>query len=304
MRAILKLEQEVSMETAIGVFAAREHAEQAIKNLVENHVPEEAIVYLTRSESEAQSIGKQLGSYAGGFVGGAAGLSAGVAAATLLAVPGIGAVFALGFGAAALLGLVGAGTGAAIGSGASKGHGAPEPSTGTGTSADAAFFRQVLNEGHSLIVVRTESPQVASVACAILDKFGMSMKQGVEGKNKVTTRQLDGAIVADLVGKISLGEGTALLRDTIRQLSEQGNHFILLNLAGVDFIDSAGLGELVRTHATIRSHGGNLKLVNPSRTVHDLLRITKLDRVFDIERDEVTALDSLRNGPAAAKGAV
>jgi anti-sigma B factor antagonist len=304
MRAILTLEQEVPVETAIGVFATRERAEEAIKSLVENHVPEEAIVYLTRSESEAQSIGKQLGSYAGGFVGGAAGLSAGVAAATLLAVPGIGAVFALGFGAAALLGLVGAGTGAAIGSGASKGHGDPEPSTGTGTSADAAFFRQVLNEGHSLIVVRTESPQVASVACVILDKLGMSMKKGVEGKNKVTTRQLDGAIVADLVGKISLGEGTALLRDTIRELSEQGHHFILLNLAGVDFIDSAGLGELVRTHATIRSHGGNVKLVNPSRTVYDLLRVTKLDRVFDIERDEVTALDAFRNGPAAAKGAV
>ncbi len=120
----------------------------------------------------------------------------------------------------------------------------------------------------------------------------------------MTTRQLDGAIVADLVGKISFGEGTTLLRDTIRELSEQGHHSILLNLAGVDFIDSAGLGELVRTHATIRSRGGNLKLVNPSPTVHDLLRLTKLDRVFDIERDEVTALDSFRNGPATAKGAV
>ena len=75
MRAILTLEQEVPVETAIGVFAARERAEEAIKSLVENHVPEEAIVYLTRSESEAQSIGKQLGSYAGGFVGGAAGFT-------------------------------------------------------------------------------------------------------------------------------------------------------------------------------------------------------------------------------------
>ena len=175
--------------------------------MVENHVPEQAIVYLTRSESEAQSIGKHSVPMQGG-------LSAELRACLLelpshsVAVPGIGAVFALGFGAAALLGLVGAGTGAAIGSGASKGHGAPEPSAGTGTSADAAFFRQVLNEGHSLIVARTESPQVASVACAILDKFGMSMKKGVEGKNKVTTRQLNGAVVADLVGKISLGDGT------------------------------------------------------------------------------------------------
>ena len=84
------------METAIGVFVSRERAEGAVKSLLGQHVPEESIVYLTRSESEAQSVGKQLGAYAGGLVGGAARLSAGVAAATLLAVPGIGAVFALG----------------------------------------------------------------------------------------------------------------------------------------------------------------------------------------------------------------
>ena len=63
------------METAIGVFAARERAEEAVKSLLERHVPEDRIIYLTRSESEAQSMGKQLGAYAGGFVGGAAGMS-------------------------------------------------------------------------------------------------------------------------------------------------------------------------------------------------------------------------------------
>ena len=93
------------METAIGVFATRDRAEEAVNELLRNNVPENSIVFLTRSESEAKTVGKQLGAYAGGVVGGAAGMSVGVAAAVLLAVPGIGPVFALGFGAAALLGL-------------------------------------------------------------------------------------------------------------------------------------------------------------------------------------------------------
>lgn len=291
------------MEIAIGVFAVRERAEEAMKSLLEQHVPEGSIVFLTRSESEAKSIGQQLGAYAGGFVGGAAGLSAGVAAATLLAVPGIGAVFALGFGAAALLGLVGAGTGAAVGAGAANDPHAPAPTSGTGSSEDSDFFRNVLNEGHSLIVVRTESPQIIATACEILDQLGMNMKKGVTLTSRVTTRQLDGAVVADIVGKIAFTEGTALLRNTVRDLLEHGNSRILLNLRGVDFIDSSGLGELVRTHASIRNRGGQLKLVNPSRNVHELLQITKLDRVFDIEQDEASALSSLRQGPAASKSA-
>lgn len=287
------------METAIGVFAARERAEEAVKQLLEQHIPKESIVYLTRSESEAKSVGKELGAYAGGFVGGAAGLSAGVAAATLLAIPGIGAVFALGFGAAALLGLVGAGTGAAVGASASNDPDAPAPTTGTDSSKDSAFFRQVLNEGYSLIVVRTQSPQVAASACQILDELGISMKKGATQKSKVTIRELGEAIVVDIVGRIALADGTAQVRDTIRVLVEQGKDRILMNLAGVDFVDSAGLGELVRTHASVRSHGGQLKLVNPSKNVHDLLRITKLDRVLEIEQDEASALNSFAQGPAS-----
>src|ERR1700738_3053346 len=166
------------METAIGVFAIRDRAEEAVKKLREQQVPQEAIIYLTRSESEAKSIGKELCAYTGGFVGGAAGLSAGVAAATLLAIPGIGPVFALGFGAAALLGLVGAGTGAAVGASASHDHNAPAPTSEAESSEDAAYFRQILNEGHSLIVVRTESAQIAASACQVLDQLGMSMKKG------------------------------------------------------------------------------------------------------------------------------
>jgi hypothetical protein len=103
------------METAVGVFAQRDRAEEAVKKLLEQGVSQDSIVYLTRSEREATSIGKELGAYVGGLMGGAAGMSAGVVAATALAIPGVGAVFALGFGAAALFGLVGAGTGAAVG---------------------------------------------------------------------------------------------------------------------------------------------------------------------------------------------
>jgi hypothetical protein len=194
------------MEIAVGVFAVRERAEEAVKSLLDHHVPKDSIVYLTRSESEAKSIGKELGAYTGGFVGGAAGLSAGVAAATLLAIPGIGPVFALGFGAAALLGLVGAGAGAAVGQSAAHDSSAPSPTTGEASAEDSAYFREVLNE-HSLIVVRTESAQVAASACEVLDELGMSMKKGASQKSKVTTRELGDAVAVDVLGKIALGVG-------------------------------------------------------------------------------------------------
>lgn len=286
------------METAIGVFAARERAENAVKRLLEEHVPKDAIVYLTLSESEAKSVGRQLGAYAGGLVGGAAGLSAGVAAASLLAIPGLGPVFALGFGAAALLGLVGAGTGATVG--AHKSSDAPAPTSSVTSAKDAAYFREVLNEGHSLIVVRTESARVATSACQILDELGISMTKGATQKCKVTTRELGVAIVADVVGRIALADGTAMVRDAVRALTERGTTRIVMNLAEVDFIDSAGLGELVRMHASVRSHGGKLVLVNPNKNVSGLFQMTKLDRVLEIEADEAGALKLFEKGSAGA----
>jgi hypothetical protein len=78
------------METAIGVFSSRERAEETVKELLEKHVPQDAIVFLTRSESEAMTLGKSLGAFAGGFVGGATGVTAGMVAATLFSIPGIG----------------------------------------------------------------------------------------------------------------------------------------------------------------------------------------------------------------------
>jgi anti-sigma B factor antagonist len=297
------LQPEVFVETAIGVFSTRDRAEEAVKELLEHHVPERSMVFLTRSESEAKTVGKQFGAVAGGVVGGAAGMSAGVVAAALLAVPGIGPVFALGFGAAALLGLVGAGTGSAVGARIGEDSAAPMPTSGAGSAEDLAFFRRVLNEGHSLIVVRTESSQIAATSCEILDRLGLGMKKGTAPTSLVSTREMDGPMIADFAGKIALAEGTMLLRDTIRDFLKNGNNRIILNLQAVDFIDSAGLGELVRALASIRSHGGQLKLVNPSENVHHLLKITKLDRVFDIENDEGNALMSLRqNSNAKAAG--
>jgi len=291
------------METAVGVFAQRDRAEDAVKKLLEQGVPKESIVYLSRSEREASTIGKELGAYVGGLMGGAAGMSAGVVAATALAIPGIGPVFALGFGAAALLGLVGAGTGAAVGQSAAHDSSAPSPTTGEASAEDSAYFREVLNEGHSLIVVRTDSPQEAAAACKVLDEFGMSMKKGVTQKSKVTARELGDATVVDIVGRLALADGTAAVRDVMRSLADQGKKHIVLNLAAVNFVDSSGLGELVRTHASIRSHGGQLKLVNPSKHVHDLLKMTKLDRVLDIEQDEASALNSFEPGQANAQAA-
>jgi anti-sigma B factor antagonist len=86
-----------------------------------------------------------------------------------------------------------------------------------------------------------------------------------------------------------------MLRDMVRQLIDQGNKKIVLNLGEVDYIDSSGVGELVKTHTTVRNQGGQLRLVNLSRRVNDLLQMTKLSAVFDIDRDEASAISSLHD---------
>jgi anti-sigma B factor antagonist len=198
---------------------------------------------------------------------------------------------------------VGAGSGAAIGSGVGHRESAPLPSSGTGSQEDVAFFHKVLNEGRSLIVVRTDSPQIAAAACEVLDSLALSMKKGAARSSAVAHRSLDGAAAVDFQGKITLGEGTTLLRETVGGLLQKGSKHILINLREVDMIDSAGLGELVRTLATIRTHGGRLRLVSPSKSVQELLRITKPDRVFEIEPDELSALNSIRQESASANSA-
>ena len=101
------------METAIGVYASRDRAEQAVKDLIARNVPADSIVFLTRSESDATSFAKEVGGFAGGFLGGTVGMAAGAAAIALALVPGVGQVYALGVGATALFGYLGARGGSA-----------------------------------------------------------------------------------------------------------------------------------------------------------------------------------------------
>ena len=107
---------------------------------------------------------------------------------------------------------------------------------------------------------------------------------------KVTTRQVDGVTILDLSGRITLGEGSVQLRDGVRDLLSKGQKNILLNLGDVNYIDSSGIGELVSAYTTVRNQGGELKLLNLTKKVHDLLQITKLYTVFDIKDDEASAI--------------
>jgi anti-sigma B factor antagonist len=279
------------METAIGVFASRDNAEGAVKELRECSVPEESIVFLTRSESDAKTMAKEFGAYVGGFVGGAAGMTTGVVAATLL-LPGIGAVFALGFGAAALLGVAGAGAGSSVSSAAIDDADAPQPTTDDNAPEEAAFFREVLKEGRSLIVVRTESKELATSAVAVLDRLGIGMQGQAPVRMQTATRQEGEVTIVDVIGRITLGEGNVVLREIVRDLAENGKKAIVLNLGEVVYVDSSGIGELVKAHTTIRNKGGQLKLANLNKRLHDLLQMTRLASVFDIEKDESSALKS------------
>ena len=112
---------------------------------------------------------------------------------------------------------------------------------------------------------------------------------------KISTRQVDGITILDLSGRITLGEGSVQLRDSVRDLLGKGQKKILLNLGDVNYIDSSGIGELVSAYTTVRNQGGELKLLNLTRKVHDLLQITKLYTVFDIKDDEASAIASYAN---------
>jgi anti-sigma B factor antagonist len=111
---------------------------------------------------------------------------------------------------------------------------------------------------------------------------------------KASTRQVNGVTVIDLSGRITLGEGSVVLRDTIRDAVAQGNKKILLNLCDVTYIDSSGIGELVSGFTSVRNQGGELKLLNLTKKVHDLLQITKLYTVFDVKDDEAQAVASFK----------
>jgi len=110
----------------------------------------------------------------------------------------------------------------------------------------------------------------------------------------LTLREDGRVTIVDLSGRIALGEGSALLRKTIRDLLDSGQGKILLNLGDVNYIDSSGIGELVSAFSAVRNRNGELKLLNLTKKVHDLLQITKLFTVFDVYNDESSAVRSFR----------
>ena len=111
---------------------------------------------------------------------------------------------------------------------------------------------------------------------------------------KMGTRKVDNVAVVDASGRITLGQETQLLRETIQRLLDEGQKQILLNLSEVGFIDSAGIGELVAALTSARNRGGELKLLKLTKRVRDAVQITKLYTVFDIRDDEAVAVKSFQ----------
>jgi anti-sigma B factor antagonist len=108
----------------------------------------------------------------------------------------------------------------------------------------------------------------------------------------ISERQAGDVTVLDLNGKVTIGEGSVALRNAIRRLLGEGKNKILLNLGGVGYIDSSGIGELVSSFTAVNKEGGTLKLLNLTQKIQDLLAITKLLTVFDVFDSEAEALSS------------
>jgi anti-sigma B factor antagonist len=108
----------------------------------------------------------------------------------------------------------------------------------------------------------------------------------------VKERQAGDVTILDMTGEVRIGEGSISLRDSIRNLADQGKKKVLLNLAGVKYMDSTGVGELIANYTTITRGGGQLKLLNLTDRIQNLLVITKLLTVFDAYENEAEALKS------------
>jgi len=117
----------------------------------------------------------------------------------------------------------------------------------------------------------------------------------------ISTRQVGGVTIVDIRGRIVLGEESASVRDVVCDLLSKGHKQILVNLGAVDYIDSMGLGSLVGAFVSVRKQGGELKLLNLTNKVTDVMQITKLYTVFDIMNDEAAGVNSFGQSTAAAK---
>lgn len=121
-----------------------------------------------------------------------------------------------------------------------------------------------------------------------------------------TTRQSDDVTILDLTGRLSLGEAVAfgpgsglILSETVKELAKKGKKTLLLNLAGITYVDSSGVGQLVGAMTSARNQEVSLKLLRPNTQVLNLLKMSKLDTVFDIFEDEAAAVASFTRGTAA-----
>src|SRR5262245_54161871 len=110
----------------------------------------------------------------------------------------------------------------------------------------------------------------------------------------VKTRKVDGVVIIDLSGRLTIGEPVLLLRETLRVQVNDGARNFILNLADVAYIDSSGLGELVSAYTTVRNKQGDVKLLNLTTQAMDLLQMTKLLTVFDVYDDEAAAISKLK----------
>ena len=120
-------------------------------------------------------------------------------------------------------------------------------------------------------------------------------------KLSITQRQTDSVVILDLEGNIRLGEGSRGLHEAIRLVVEKSEKKILLNLANVSYMDSSGLGELVAGYTTLQKSGGQMKLLNLTERVSELMVITKLLTVFEVYEDEEQAINSFQNTSENAK---
>ena len=111
-----------------------------------------------------------------------------------------------------------------------------------------------------------------------------------------STRLVNNIVIIDTIGELRLGEGTDTVRRVVRGLLEEGYRNMLLNLRDVRHIDSSGVGELMSCYTSVRNQGGQLKLMNLSKNVHNLLQLTKLYTIFEVEEDERRAIASFGKG--------
>ncbi len=120
------------------------------------------------------------------------------------------------------------------------------------------------------------------------------------GRMQAATRELGEITIVDIKGRITIGEGNVMLREIMVGLLEKGKKHVLLNMTDVSHLDSAGIGELVCSHTSVRKQGGQLKLANVSKKVQELLQKTMLSAVFDIHQDETGAVKSFGLASKAA----